>query len=123
MAYVRGIRGATTADGNTKEAIVKATKELLVRLIKDNDVDVDDLAAAYFTTTEDLNAEFPAQAARQLGWEYVALMNGHEMKVPRTLAQCIRVMLLVNTNKAPRDLANVYIKGASNLRDRGMEEV
>ena len=123
MARVRGIRGATTADRNTKEAIVEATRELLERLVEENDLDVDDLAAAFFTTTEDLNAEFPAQAARQMGWEYVALINGHEMRVPKTQAQCIRVMLLVNTDKAPQELASVYIRGAANLRERGMEEV
>ena len=122
MTRVRGIRGATTADGNAKEAILGATKELLARLVQTNDMRVDDIAAAFFTTTQDLNAEFPALAARQMGWEYVALMDGHEMKVPNTVAQCIRVLLIVNTDKAPQELKNVYLKGATNLRDSGMEE-
>ena len=123
MARVRGIRGATTADSNTKEAILQATKGLLERLIDANDMHLDDVAAAFFTTTEDLNAAFPAQAARQMGWEYVALIDGHEMKVPDALAQCIRVLLLVNTEKPPQELNNVYLKGARDLRERGMEDV
>jgi len=117
MVRVRGIRGATTADGNTQEAILEATAEMLARLIKANDIDIDDLAAAFFTTTEDLNAEFPTQAARRMGWEHPALLNGHEMRVPDSIERCIRVLLLVNTEKAPQDLINVYLRGAKNLRD------
>ena len=123
MALVRGIRGATTAEDNTREAILRATKELLERIVDDNGITPDDVAAAFFTATEDLNAEFPALAARQMGWRYVALLDGHEMKVPNALAQCIRVLLIVNTEKAPEELINVYLKGAENLRERGMEEV
>jgi chorismate mutase len=117
MARARGIRGATTADSNTKEAILEATTEMLESLIEANDLHIDDLAAAFFTTTEDLNAEFPTLAARRMGWEYAALLNGHEMRVPDSIKQCIRVLLLVNTEKAPRDLINVYLRGARNLRD------
>ena len=123
MSRVRGIRGATTADSNTRDAILQATKELLERLIEANEIRLDDVAAAFFTTTEDLDAEFPPLAARKMGWEYVALLNGREMGVPDSLAQCIRVLLLVNTDKAPQDLTNVYLRGAANLRDRGIEEV
>ena len=123
MARVRGVRGATTADGNTRDAILDATTELLEQLVDANEIQPDDLAAAIFTTTEDLNAEFPAVAARQIGWRYVALLDGHEMKVPNALARCIRVLLLVNTDKGPRELVNVYLKGASDLRERGMEGV
>ena len=72
MAKIRGIRGATIADDNTQQAILEATVELLTVMVESNEVDVDDIAAAYFTTTQDLNAEFPAAAARQLGWQYVA---------------------------------------------------
>ena len=123
MSRVRGIRGATTADSNTRDAILQATKELLARLIEANEIRLDDVAAAFFTTTEDLDAEFPPLAARKMGWEYVALLNGREMRVPDSLAQCIRVLLLVNTDKAPQDLTNMYLRGAANLRDRGIEEV
>ena len=122
MTKVRGIRGATTADCNTKEAIVQATKELLEELIEANDIEADDVAAAIFSTTPDLNAEFPAVAARQLGWIYVALMCGHEMAVPDAQARCVRVLILINTDKSPQELRNVYLRGAEKLRDRGMEE-
>lgn len=123
MARVRGIRGATTADGNTREAILEATTELLERLTEANELETDDIAAAMFTTTVDLNAEFPALAARKMGWEYVALLDSHEMRVPDALTQCIRVLILVNTDKAPQELTNVYLRGATNLRDRGIREV
>ncbi len=121
MFSVRGLRGATTADANSKEAIVGATTELLQRLVEANNLNVEDIAAAFFTTTEDLNAEFPAVAARLLGWESVALIDAHEMKVPDSQPMCIRVLLLVNTNKASKDMHMVYLKGAARLRDRGKE--
>ena len=123
MTGVRGIRGATSADTNSKEAILEATTELLGRLVEANDVDVDDVAAAYFTATDDLNAEFPALAARQMGWTSAALMCAREMNVEDGAKRCIRVLLLVNTDKTPEDIEFVYLRGASNLRSRGMEEV
>ena len=123
MTKVRGIRGATTADTNSKEAILGATRELLQRLIEANDIDADDVAAAIFTTTHDLNAEFPALAARQIGWDHVALMCGHEMAVPDATTQCVRVLVLINTDKTPQEMSNIYLGGAVNLRSRGMEEV
>ena len=123
MAKIRGFRGATTADGNTKEAIVEATKEMLEALVAANDIEVDDIASATFSTTRDLNAEFPAVAARKhLGWNYVALMNSHEMDVPDAQPNCIRVMVLVNTDKQAEEINNVYLKGAAHLRQRGVDE-
>ena len=122
MTKVRGIRGATTAESNTKESILEATGELLTRLVEANDLDLDDVAAAHFTTTNDLNAEFPAVAARHMGWNDIALMCGHEMAVPDAQTQCIRVLVLVNTEKSPQELSNVYLRGAVNLKARGMEE-
>jgi len=121
MLLVRGIRGATTADNNTRESIVESTVEMLQKMVDINNIPTDDIAAAIFTTTEDLNAEFPATAARELGWEYVALLDSHEMKVPDSQSQCIRVLLLVNTTKSSADIQNVYLKGASNLRSRGIK--
>ena len=119
MAKVRGIRGATTADGNTREAILEATRELLEGLVDANDIDPDDVAAVNFTTTRDLNAAFPALAARErMGWDYVALMCGHEMEVPDAQPLCIRVLMLVNTDKSQQEISNVYLRDAANLRDR-----
>ena len=122
ISRVRGIRGATTADRNTPEAIVGATTELLAELVEENSLDVDDIAAAYFTTTQDLDAEFPAKAARKMGWEYVALLCGHEMHVPDSLPMCIRVLLLVNTDKKPKQLKHAYLRKAWDLRSRGTNE-
>ena len=123
MAKVRGIRGATTASENSKEAIVEATRELLERLVEANGIVVDDVAAVMFTTTRDLNAEFPAVAARRMGWNYVALMCSHEMTVPDAQTRCIRALVLVNTEKAAEELSNIYLRGAANLRARGMEQI
>ena len=116
----RGLRGATTAHDNTKEAVLEATTELLEHLVAANDIKPNDLAATFFTTSPDLNAEFPAVAARQMGWNYVPLMCGHEMNVPTGLPLCIRVMLLVNTEKGPEEMAHVYLRDAKDLRSRGV---
>lgn len=120
MSSVRGIRGATTARENTKGAIIDATSDLLEKIVSANDLVLDDIAAVIFTTTEDLNADFPAQAARRMGWEHIALLNSHEMKVPNSQTMCIRVLMLVNTEKSPQDIVNVYLRNAENLRNRGM---
>ncbi len=114
--WCRGIRGATTADENSKEAILDATKELLRLIVSSNTIEIDQVASVSFTTTQDLNAEFPAAAAREMGWEDTALLCGHEMNVPNGLPMCIRVLLLINTEKKASELKHVYIKGARHLR-------
>ena len=120
MTKVRGLRGATTADSNTGADILDATRELLEALVAANDVETDDIASVIFSTTSDLDADFPAVAARvHLGWTDVAMMCGHEMNVPGGQARCIRVMMLVNTDKRPQDLERVYLRGAASLRSRG----
>jgi chorismate mutase len=112
----RGVRGATTVVENTSPAILKATLELLALLIRQNGIQPQDVASAVFTTSSDLDAEFPALAARQLGWMNVALMCGHEMSVPGSLAKCVRVLLHWNTTKTADEIHHVYIKGAAKLR-------
>ncbi|PZC45154.1 MAG: chorismate mutase [Chloroflexi bacterium] len=118
----RGVRGATTADSNTKEAVVEATQELITAIVEANDIETDDVAAVWFTTTADLTAEFPAVAARLMGWEYVALLCGHEMNVPDAAKLVIRILMLVNTEKGPKELSHVYLKSAQLLRARGVED-
>jgi chorismate mutase len=117
---VRGIRGATTADEDSEAAIIEATTELLSELARENALDQDDIAAVWFTTTPDLTSEFPAAAARQLGWGDVPLMCAHEMSVPasnpRSLPRCIRVLLLVNTTVPSSAIRFVYLRGAQKLR-------
>ena len=117
MTYAcRGIRGATTADENTREAILAATRELLELLIAANDLRPDDIVSAIFSTTIDLNAEFPAVAARQLGWLDTALLCTHEMAVPGSLPRCIRVLIHWNTTRGVAEVRHVYTRGAENLR-------
>ena len=119
MSECLGIRGATTADGNTSEAIVEATEELLRQIVAANGLAESDVAAIFFTTTADLNAEFPAVAARlRMGWEETALISSHEIPVPGAPESVIRAMLLVNTDKRKEDLVHVYLKGARHLRSR-----
>ena len=122
MTKVRAIRGATTSDNNTKDDIVEATREMLISLVEANDLKKEDVISAYFTTSKDLNTQFPAVAARKIGWTEVALMCSHEMFVPDAQEKCIRVMVHVNTDKSPHDINNVYLKDAVNLRKRGFEE-
>jgi len=114
--YCRGIRGATTADENTAEAIVAATKELLERIVAANGLKIEDVASIIFTTTPDLNAQFPALAARQLGWQDAALLCTREIDVPRSLERCIRVLIHWNTDKRAEEIIHVYMKGAQKLR-------
>jgi chorismate mutase len=112
----RGVRGATTAAENTKEAILEATREMLYLIVRANDMKSEDVASAIFTTTTDLNATYPALAARQLGWYDAALMCGHEMQVPDGLARCIRVLIHWNTARNAREIVHVYLREAKNLR-------
>jgi chorismate mutase len=117
MTYAcRGLRGATTADENTREAIIEATREMLERLIDENDLRAEDIASAIFSTTPDLNAEFPAVAARQLGWLDTALFCTHEMAVPGSLPRCVRVLIHWNTTRRADEIRHVYIRDARNLR-------
>ncbi len=117
---VRGIRGATTAEANTADAITEATAELLTELTRLNDLDKDEVCFAYFTTTHDLTAEFPAYAARRLGWIEVPLLCGHDMDVrlpnPRGLPMCIRILLLYNTAKPQSAMRFAYLRGARAIK-------
>jgi len=114
--HIRGIRGAITVTVNTEHAILEATRQLLSQIVQANDVDTDEIAAAVFTATPDLNAAFPAEAARQLGWQNVALMSGAEIDVPGALARCIRVLVLWNTPRSQGEIVHVYLNGAEVLR-------
>jgi len=112
----RGVRGATTAAANSGDEILKATRQLLALMIRQNGILEEDVASAIFSTTPDLDAEFPALAARQLGWLDVALMCVHELDVPGSLRRCVRILLHWNTDKPARDVIHVYIKDAARLR-------
>jgi chorismate mutase len=112
----RGIRGATTVEHNDREEILEATRELLTLLIKKNDLHADDIVSVIFSLTDDLDAEFPAVAARQLGWTETALMCCRELPIPNSLQKCIRVLIHVNTTRSIKEIQHVYIREAVNLR-------
>lgn len=113
---VRGVRGATTVTRNQKEEILDVTKELLAAMLEVNEISTEEIASAWITTTPDLYAEFPAVAARQMGWTQVPLMQSHEMSVPGMLPLCIRVLLHWNTEKTQSDIRHVYLREAARLR-------
>lgn len=112
----RGVRGATTVASNDREEILTATRQLLALMIRLNGIESRDVASAVFSTTRDLDAEFPALAARQLGWLDVPLMCGHEISVPGSLPLCIRVLLHWNTEKEQGEIEHVYVREANRLR-------
>jgi chorismate mutase len=117
---VRGIRGATTVEVDTADEIVAATREMLEALIEANGVRAEDVAGVWFTTTRDLSAEFPAIAARHLGWLDVPLLCGHEMDVsganPRSIPRCIRVLIQVNIDKPQSEMQFVYLRRAREIK-------
>jgi chorismate mutase len=113
---VRGIRGAITVEKNSKEEIVSATKELLTEILKSNLFEIEEIAAIIFSATKDLDAEFPAVAARELGWNDTPLLCTNEIDVPGSQPRCLRVLLLVNTQLKQNEIKHVYLKEAVNLR-------
>ena len=112
----RGIRGAITVQADTAAAILEATAELLRCIVRANEVAVPDIASAFFTATSDLVAAFPAQAARDLGWQHAALLDAVEIPVPGSLPRCVRVLVHWNTDKRQDEVRHVYLRGAAGLR-------
>lgn len=114
--HIRGIRGATTAEANAPQAILDATCELLQAIVRVNHVEPDEVAAVFFTATADLNAAYPAEAARLLGWHAVPLLAFADIPVPEALCRCIRVLVLWNTPRTQGEVVHVYLRGAEALR-------
>ncbi len=114
---VRGIRGAITVEANTRAAILAATRELLEAILKANPaLATEDIASVLFTVTDDLDAAYPALAARQLGWDHVPLMCGREIPVPDGLPRCVRVLVHWNTDLPQSAVHHVYLREAARLR-------
>jgi chorismate mutase len=114
---IRGVRGATTVKHNTEEEILTAAEELFVKMIEKNEINPNDVASVFISTTEDIDAGFPAKGMRQLeGWKYVPVMCMREMPVPNSLKMCIRVMLHLNTDKDQTEIHHVYLREAHILR-------
>src|SRR5256885_12500108 len=112
----RGVRGATTADSNSRDDILTATRQLLALLIRINGIEPEHVASAVFSLTRDLDAEFPALAARQLGWIDVPLLCTYEVDVPGSLRRCVRVLVHWNTAKPQHEIRHVYVKDAARFR-------
>ena len=103
---------------NTREAILEACEELLQKMVEANGIEKESIASIFFTTTPDLDAEFPAAAARLRGWTDVPLLGMQEMNVPGSLKKCLRILILYNTEKSLKDIVHVYLRGTRVLREK-----
>jgi chorismate mutase len=112
----RGVRGATTVETNSAAEILGATRQLLAQIVEANDIKIADVASIFFTATPDLTAAFPAQAARDLGWHQVPLLDAQEILVPGSLTRCVRVLLHWNTPKSQPEVRHIYLSDAVRLR-------
>ena len=112
----RGIRGATSVNGNNVDAIIAATRELLTQIVSANRLQVEDVAGVFFTATPDLDAAYPARAAREMGWTHTPLLCAQEMDVRDSPEHCIRVLVLWNTDLPPDRIQHIYLGNARVLR-------
>ena len=116
MSVCRGVRGATTVQEDDRDQILNSTRQLLALIIRRNEIESTDVASVIFTVTPDLCAEFPALAARQLGWLDVPLLCAHELAVPHSLPHCIRILIHWNTQKSQSEIQHIYLHEAEKLR-------
>jgi len=113
---VRGIRGAVQANKNSKKEIFVATQRLLQKIVKENNIDPQDIASIFLTATVDLNADFPAYAVREMGWNSVPLLCAQEMDVPGAMKRVIRVLAHVNCDKSQHEIRHQYLGATKKLR-------
>jgi chorismate mutase len=114
---IRGVRGATTVGENSEGDILSATEELVTKMIEENHILPESVASVFISTTEDINATFPAKVLRKFeGWTYVPVMCMQELQVPNSLTMCIRIMMHFNTEKSQKEIFHVYLRGAKVLR-------
>lgn len=113
---VRAIRGATTVENNDRNEILEATKELLLEIVKANNIKNDDMVSVIFTITPDLDEVFPAVAARELGMVDVPLLDMSEPQIKGSLNKCIRILMHINSEKENKDMVHIYLRGAKVLR-------
>jgi chorismate mutase len=119
---VKAVRGAIVAEDNTGEAIFKATQTLLKSMLDKNGLSMDAVISVFFTATSDLNAGFPAHAAREMGWTRVPMLCAQEMKVPGSMPSVIRALMHVNTKERARALRHQYLGQARELRPDLLED-
>jgi chorismate mutase len=117
LPTIRGLRGATTCGENSAHEIAVATQELLSAMMERNDLAHDDVVSVIFTTSPDLNAAFPATAARGIGFGDIALLCASEIAVPGSMPRCIRVLMHAYSTRERTDLRHVYLRNAQSLRD------
>jgi chorismate mutase len=113
---VRAVRGAIQVDANEREQILEASFELVTHVLERNEIDPADLISVIFTATQDLNAEFPAYAARLLGLTDVPLLCTTEIAVPGSMPRVIRLLAHVETERPRSEIRHVYLRGAAALR-------
>jgi chorismate mutase len=113
---MRGVRGAITVEENNAEQIRNSTQVLLREILDRNSICSEDIISAIFTVTPDLDADFPATGARDMGWDRVPMLCSNEIPVPGALPRCIRVLLHVETTLAQREIQHVYLREARKLR-------
>ena len=113
----RGIHGAISVDGNNEQSIKEAVSELIKTILESNGIATEDISHVIFTMTGDLNKAFPAKFARELfDWKYVPMMCYNELNVPNSLPMCLRVLVVVNTDKKQNEIKHIYLKNAKKLR-------
>ena len=113
---VRGIRGAVQANKNSKKEIFVATQRLLRKIVKENNINLEDIVSIFLTATVDLNADFPAYAVRELGWNSVPLLCAQELDVPNSMKKVIRVLVHVNCDKSQHEIKHQYLGATKKLR-------
>ena len=113
---VRGVRGAVQVKKNRKKEIFTATQKLLLEIVKENDINLQDIASIFLTATVDLNADFPAYTLREMGWNSVPLLCAQEMDVPNAMKRVIRVLVHFNTDKSQKEIKHQYLGATQKLR-------
>ncbi len=113
---LRGVRGAITVESNDHSIICARVIELLTAILQKNEIFPEDIGAVIFSSTPDLNAAFPAEGARKMGWSEVPLFGTQELDNPGGISGCVRVLILWNTDLPQREIKHVYLRGAAVLR-------
>ncbi|MFC4565600.1 chorismate mutase [Nocardiopsis mangrovi] len=113
---VRAIRGAVQVDADERDLVLEATAELVSEVVRRNELTTDDVISVLFTATPDLTSEFPALAARKLGFTDVPLICASEISVPHALPRVVRLMAHIETDRPRAELQHVYLRGAQALR-------
>lgn len=113
---VRAIRGATQLESDTREQVLDRVSELVFEVMATNDLTVDDFISVVFTATSDVVSEFPAYAARQLGFGEVPLLCARELEIEGSMPRVVRLLAHVECDRPRSEITHVYLHGAANLR-------